>query len=394
MYKNPTALIVGTGVGGLSAAIALKNIGWSAQLFEKSDSLRTSGSGLSVMSNASSAMQKLLGIDLDLKSYGAEIQNFEIRHKSGLLLKRLPMQEISNQQGTPCVCISREKLQQSLLDQLGDTNIAFGKRAVDYVETADGIQLNFDDGTVYHGDILVGADGFHSSIREAIQTKSIIQEAGYICWLALVKYSHPQITQGYVVHYWGSGKRIGIIDIGNGWMYWWGTANMPPHKIKSWQGTNKDITEFYTGWPDIVHDIILSTDSSSIITVDAKDRTFPETWTKGRVTLLGDAAHPMLTSLGQGAGLSIEDAAVLGYLLKNTDDYKKALKKYEAIRQPRARAIVNASRALSEIEQYDSLVPRLKRDIGMWLASQKTIRDRLKESLLFDDITVQTNYNP
>ncbi|MBI6550295.1 FAD-dependent monooxygenase [Xenorhabdus lircayensis] len=394
MPKNPTALIVGTGIGGLSAAIALKKIGWAVQLFEKSDSLRTTGSGLSVMSNASAAMKKLLGIDLDLERYGAEIQNFEMRHKSGLLLKRLPMQEISNQQGTPSVCISREKLHQALLDQLGDVNVTFGKRAADYVETTDGIQLNFDDGTVSHGDILVGADGFYSSIREAIGTTSIIQEAGYICWLSLVKYSHPQITPGYVVHYWGSGKRIGIIDIGNGWVYWWGTANMLPHEAKSWQGTNKDVAEFYTGWPDIVHDIILATDSTSIIAVDAKDRTFPETWTKGRVTLLGDAAHPMYTSLGQGAGLSIEDAAVLGYTLRNTDDYAEALKKYEAIRQPRARAIVDASRALSEIEQYDSLVPRVKRDVGMWFASQKTIRERLRESLLFDDIAVQANCKP
>ncbi len=389
MSRKPSALIVGTGIGGLSCAIALKKIGWSVRLFEKTDSLRATGSGLSVMSNASSAMKKLLDIDLGLKNYGAEVRGFEIRHSSGLLLKRLPVQKISDEQGAPSICISRENLQRALLDQLGDADISFGKRVTGYNETHDAVHINFEDGTVSSGDIIVGADGFYSAIRDAIGTESIIQEAGYICWLALVKYSHPKITPGYVAHYWGRGKRMGIVDIGDGWVYWWGTANMSNDDAKKWKGTNRDVAEFYAGWPDLVQDIINSTDSESIITVDAKDRTFPENWTKGRVTLLGDAAHPMLTSLGQGAGISIEDAAVLGYVLKNTEDYSAALRRYEAIRQPRARAIVNTSRSLSDIEQHDRFFPCLERDVGMLLTSKKSMRKRLQDSLLFDDLAIQ-----
>lgn len=108
------------------------------------------------------------------------------------------------------------------------------------------------------------------------------------------------------------------------------------------------------------------------------------------MTLLGDAAHPMLTSLGQGAGLSIEDAAVLGHVLDGQGDHAAALHRYETIRQPRARAIVDASRALSEVEQYDRFVPRLKRDLGMWLAPARTMRERLQTSLLFDDLAVRS----
>ncbi|EEW05525.1 FAD-dependent monooxygenase [Vibrio mimicus] len=385
MNGKPSALIIGTGIGGLSCAIALKKIGWSVRLFEKAESLRATGSGLSVMSNASAAMKKLLDIDLGLEHYGAAIRNFEIRHKSGLLLKRLPFQEIAEEQDAPSVCISRERLQSALLNQLGDADISFDKRVNGYTETDHAVQVNFADGTTASGDILIGADGFHSAVREAIGTTSVIQEAGYICWLALVKYSHPQITPGYVVHYWGKGKRIGIIDIGNGWVYWWGTANMPNREAQQWRGTNSDVAKVYSGWPDIVSDIILSTRSESIISVDAKDRSFPQTWSKGRVTLLGDAAHPMLTSLGQGAGVSIEDAAVLGHVLRDAEDYSAALRRYEAIRQPRARAIVEASRALSDVEQYAQFVPRLKRDVSMLLAPERTMRERLQASLVFDD---------
>lgn len=159
---------------------------------------------------------------------------------------------------------------------------------------------------------------------------------------------------------------------------------MAPPEAKVWKGTRRDVSNIYAGWPAIVHDIIISTDDEAIITVDAKDRTFPSAWSKGRVTLLGDAAHPMLTSLGQGAGISIEDSAVLGYVLRNTRDPVMALQRYEAIRQPRARAIVDASRAVSEVEQYEGFVPRLKRDIGMRLVADKAIRKQLEASLLFD----------
>ncbi|EHD22118.1 Zeaxanthin epoxidase [Brenneria sp. EniD312] len=394
MSKKPTALIVGTGIGGLSCGIALKKIGWSVQFFEKSDSLRTTGSGLSVMSNASAAMKTLLDIDLKLEKYGAEIRNFEIRHKSGLLLKRLPFQEIAQEQGAPSVCLSRHNLQQALLDQLGEADIFFNARIDRFLETEDAVQVSLADGTTCSGDILIGADGYYSAVRDAIKTESVIHEAGYICWLSLVKYAASQITLGYVVHYWGEGKRIGIIDIGGGWVYWWGTANMSNQEAQGWTGTNKDVAAVYSGWPDIVKNIILATPSDAILTVDAKDRSFPEIWTRGRVTLLGDAAHPMLTSLGQGAGMAIEDAAVLAYALKNTDDYGAALRNYEEMRKPRARSIANASRALSDVEQYDRFVPRLKRDIGMLLAPKDAMRERLRESLWFDSQWVKNSFHP
>lgn len=226
MKTKPVALIIGTGIGGLSCAVALKKVGWSVRLFEKADSMRATGSGLSVMSNASAAMKKLLDIDLGLEHYGAEIRNFEIRHKSGFLLKRLPFQEIAEEQGSPSVCISRQQLQTALLDNLGKVDISHAKRFASYSESDDAVHVTFEDETRASGDILVGADGYYSAVRDAMGIPSQVQEAGYICWLALVKYDHPQISPGYVVHYWGKGKRIGIIDIGGGWVYWWGTANM------------------------------------------------------------------------------------------------------------------------------------------------------------------------
>lgn len=384
MEKKPVALIIGTGIGGLSCALALKNIGWQVRLFEKAEALRATGSGLSVMSNASAAMKKLLNIDLALEHYGAVMRNFEIRHQSGLLLNRLPFAQIASKQGNPNVCISRAQLQHALLDKIGDVEFNFNQQVVSYSETPDSVRVRFSGGTTAQGDILIGADGYYSKIREMIGTVSIIQPSNYICWLALVKFSHSQLASGDVIHYWGRGKRIGIIDIGNGWVYWWGTANMLAIQAQQWQGSCADIVQYYHGWPTIVKEIILATPHQAILHIDAKDRSFPQTWTKGRVTLLGDAAHPMLTSLGQGAGMSIEDAAVLGYLLKNSHDYPATLQRYQALRQPRTRAIVKASRALSDVEQYERFFPQLKRNAKMLLTPKCTLYKQLKYFLIFD----------
>ena len=387
MSAKRIALVIGTGIGGLSSAIALERAGWKVKLFEKADALRASGSGLSVMSNAGIAMQGI-GVDLQLENYGAPITRFEIRHRSGRLLRALPLPDIARELAMPSVCISRAQLQQALLAQLSDVEFHFDKRAASLQEGSGGITVSFDDGRACDGDILVGADGFYSSIREAIGVSSPERAAGYICWLALV--NKPFLDPGRVVHYWGKGRRFGVIDVGGGVTYWWGTANMPPQQASNWRGDRQDIAEHYRGWPEIVQEIIHATPSDAILAVDAKDRVFSETWGRGRVTLLGDAAHSMLTSLGQGAGMAIEDAAVLGYAMREQYRPEQALRHYEAMRKPRARAIVDASRQMSDIEQLDGFLARLRRDIGIRMAPERALYQQVRQSLLFDRQSLQT----
>ncbi|AXE33295.1 FAD-dependent monooxygenase [Chromobacterium phragmitis] len=381
MSAKRTALVIGTGIGGLSSAIALERAGWRVKLFEKADALRASGSGLSVMSNAGVAMRGI-GVDLQLDNYGAAITRFEIRHRKGYLLRELPLPDISREQDMPSVCISRTQLQQALLAQLYDAEFHFDKRAAGLSEGPLGVEVAFDDGSSSNGDILVGADGFYSSIREAIGISSPVREAGYICWLALV--DRAFLDAGQVVHYWGKGKRFGIIDVGGGTTYWWGTANMPQQQAKNWRGGREDVAGYYRDWPDIVQEVIAATPPDAILAVDAKDRAFSETWGRGRVTLLGDAAHSMLTSLGQGAGMAIEDAAVLGHVMQKQLAPEQALRLYETLRRPRARAIVDASRHLSEVEQFDGFFARARRDIGMRMLPKRKLYQQIKHSLFFD----------
>ncbi|MBD2814428.1 FAD-dependent monooxygenase [Xenorhabdus sp. Flor] len=382
MNRQLKVIVIGAGIGGLTAAIVLQRIGCVVEVYEQAPTLRTAGSGLSVMSNAVAALSSI-GINLKLERFGAPIKCFEIRNTRDRLIRKLPISEISSSNGFDSVCISRKALQEALLQQLDQNIIHVGAKVTEISERDDGISVRFADGREAHGDLLIGADGIYSFVRDYIQGNKPVRPADYICWLAITRYQHPQITPGYVGHYWGAGKRIGLIDIDGGEVYWWGTANMPTEQARKWQGNNQDILTYYEGWPSIVSDIILQTPSENIISVSAQDRPFSSLWGKGRITLLGDAAHPMLTSLGQGAGMAIEDAAVLGHVFRQQSDPISALRQYERIRIPRAEMLVNTSRMLSETEQEDRMFHCLKRDLSLRFVPTKNLKKSLENSLNF-----------
>ncbi|MDW6065567.1 LysR family transcriptional regulator [Streptomyces sp. FXJ1.4098] len=213
--------------------------------------------------------------------------------------------------------------------------------------------MRFADGSEAHGDIVIGADGINSAIRRQITGPEPVREAGYVCWLAIVPFSHPNFETGSVLHYWGSGQRFGLLDVGHGQTYWFGTKNMSVERAADWQGTKEEIVQAYAGWADEVQAAIRVTPEKDIIAIPARDRDFLEQWGDGRVTLLGDAAHPMLTSLAQGAGMAIEDAVVLAGTLARAGDLTAGLRSYEDQRRERNRAMVLGSRALSEQEQLE-----------------------------------------
>ncbi|PKF79117.1 aromatic ring hydroxylase [Vibrio sp. vnigr-6D03] len=383
MNRPLKVIVIGGGIGGLSTAVTLEKVGCEVELYEQATELRTAGSGLSVMSNAAVALSTL-GIDLKLGKFGAPIRHFEIRSPNDKLIRNLPLPEISDENGADSVCISRKALQQALLAQVDSTKIRTNSKVVAVAENDSGVTVKFSNGSSASGDILIGADGIHSYVREVLQGPQSVRPADYICWLAITRFKHPQITPGYVGHYWGAGKRIGLIDVGGGEVYWWGTANMRNRDAKKWKGNATDILAFYEGWPSIVSEIISSTSDDKIISVPAQDKDFSAAWGKGRITLLGDAAHPMLTSLGQGAGMAIEDAAVLAHTLRDCKDPVAALRQYEEIRIPRAQMLVNASKALSETEQDDRYFHRLKRDFSLKWLPQSKLKQNLKSSLDFE----------
>ena len=164
-------------------------------------------------------------------------------------------------------------------------------------------------------------------------------------------------------------------------VYWWGTLNMAPAVARDWRGGKAEIERAYAGWAEEVQAAIARTPESAIISVPARDRPFLEQWGHGPVTLLGDAAHPMLPSLGQGAAVAVEDAVVLAHCLRHAADLPQALRRYEAVRRERTRWMVREAYSLSRVEQLAHPLADLARRLYLrWLPAR--LLDRRNEIAL------------
>ncbi|MGW1198762.1 FAD-dependent monooxygenase [Streptomyces sp. NPDC002536] len=374
MSRGPLrAIVVGAGIGGLTTAIALRRVGIEVEVYERAGELRARGSALSVMTNAVNALASL-GIDLHLEKYGRKIELFQVRTARGRLIRTRPFPDVCRDLGAPSFCIGRPDLQRALLARAGDCPIELGATVTGFRHSDAGVEVRFADGRVAHADVLIGADGFRSAVRGQLAGLDDARDGGYVCWLGIVPFSHSRFAGGYVGHYWGSGQRFGLIDIGHGRAYWWGTKNMPPEDSHRWRGGKEEILRAYAGWADEVQEVVRITPEEDIIAVPAQDRPFLERWGEGPVTLLGDAAHPMLTALGQGAAVAIEDAVVLATCLKGAaGDPVRGLRRYEDVRRERTRQLVVASRAASDAQHLENPLRRTVRDLRLRCAPRRSL---------------------
>ncbi|MFJ2262631.1 FAD-dependent monooxygenase [Streptomyces sp. NPDC087844] len=367
MTQSPRrkALIIGAGVGGLAAAAALRGVGVEVQVFERAPELRPGTTAVSLMCNAVLALRSLdIDIAPGLEKRGAVFDELKFLTRRGRPIRALPFREISERLGASNYAVHRADLQQTLLDALGDGNvIELGAAAAEFVSGEDGVEVTFEDGRTASGDVLIGADGFNSAIRRQVAGADEPRPGNYACWLATVPFTHPRMSKGYAAHYWGRGQRFGLADIGHGRAYWWATKNVPPGASGHLRRGKEGLAGLFAGWADEVREAIRTTPEESIVHITAQDRPFLQRWGTGRTTLLGDAAHPMLVSLGQGAALAIEDAVVLAQHLRATADPVAALRGYEDERRPRTEGLVAAARALSETEQLEGFRPALARDL-------------------------------
>jgi 2-polyprenyl-6-methoxyphenol hydroxylase-like FAD-dependent oxidoreductase len=299
------------------------------------------------------------------------------------LIRTIPFKHLGDRLGAQNVAIHRADLQRALLDQIGDTPVRLGSAATRFQVDDEGVRVEFADGHEAYGDLLIGADGFYSVIRRQLVGAETPREGGYVCWLATIPFRHPAVTAGYCAHYWGRGQRFGLADIGEGRIYWWGTKNMPASAVRDGAGGTSEILRAYAGWAPEVRAAIAATPPEAILRVPARDRPFLERWGRGPVTLLGDAAHPMLPSLAQGAAQTVEDAVVLARHLDGATDVTAALRGYETQRRERTRQIVEGSRALSRIEQLEHPVSSLLRALYFRWVPRSVIDGRNAAAMTF-----------
>ncbi|MGW4770758.1 FAD-dependent monooxygenase [Nocardia sp. NPDC004278] len=352
MSSPVKVVVLGAGIGGLTTVAALRQAGFAVELYEAAPELRGQGFGLSVQANGIHALRAIgLGIEEELFERGGKVETFRFNNPDGTPIRVLPVHRQDERLGAASVALHRKDLHAVLLRAIGDTPTHVGTQATRFIDDGDHVRVEFADGRVAEGDLLIGADGIHSVVRAQLHGRAEPRPGDFIAWLACIPFEHPAVPRGYSAHYWGTGMRFGIHDIGHGRVYWWGTMTMPGDAAADWQGTKEDLQRLYADWAPEVRACIDQTEWADVLAVPCQDRPPLAGWGRGRVTLLGDAAHPMLPSLGQGANAAIEDAVVLAHSLRTALDPVAGLRRYEQVRAERTAMFVNGSWSLGKIEQ-------------------------------------------
>jgi 2-polyprenyl-6-methoxyphenol hydroxylase-like FAD-dependent oxidoreductase len=350
----PTALIVGAGIGGLAAAVALRRAGWQCRIFERAAAAAAPGFGLVLAPNAMAALDEL-GLAPAISADGVPVGAVEIRRSNGERLRRFDVPEKAARPRWTTTAILRPVLHQRLLAEVGRDTLAFDREAVDF-ETDARVVLRFADGGTERGDILVGADGVASVIRKRLHPHEPAPVRSRFCAVRGVVYDVQACVDGLTaVGYLGPGIEAAMVRSGERAVYWY--MSMLDAELPVDVGDVRGLVDHRALEFDASFRALTTATRDGDLRFDRlRERRPLATWGAGRVTLLGDAAHPMLPHTGQGAAQALEDAVGLGLALRGGCDEVAALRQYEQVRAARTRQVVKMGPRLARISTTRSRV--------------------------------------
>ena len=365
------AVIVGAGIGGLAAAVALRRVGVETVTVERVGEIGEVGAGLSIWSNAVNALRELAVAD-KVVAQASVVERISSHTLSGRFIGVTELSEISRTAGAPCVCVHRAVLQRVLLEELPPESVRTGERCVGFEDSS----AVLEDGARVEGDVVVGADGIRSVVRERLHEAAMPRYAGYTCWRGICADSGVLEERSALLAV-GSGMQFGLWPCGAGQLYWFLTKNAPAGTVRG----KTDVVALARAW-GLIHKIVEGTAEEAIVQSDIFDRPPLKWWGRGRATLLGDAAHATTPNLGQGACQALEDAVVLADSFRRLEPVEAALREYERRRIPRTSTIVRNSWQSGRMLQMDRPALEAVRNWLMGSSLGKRLSRRMFEELL------------
>lgn len=356
MKQRRKVLVVGAGIGGLATALACEQADMDVELYERREnpSETALGAGLHLWSNAITALARL-GIDDQVIESGVVVNRHRYLKANGKEIGQIPVASLSVQVGAPTVGVQRRKLHQILVDALTDTVPTYGKEATGFEQDRGGVRLRFTDGTTAEGDVLIGADGLHSKVRRQLHGVQPPEYRGMLGWRALVDFDDSdRATPGDMVIHWGRGVRLVSYYVGENKLYWLALVKSPQDSSTDPELYRSYVVDALNGFDNAAQAVVNATSPDAIIRTEICDHDPLKVLGQHRVTLVGDAAHPMTPDMAQGAGQALEDAVSVARLLAHSDRPDEGLREYESIRLERANGFVEKSRVVNRLGGFTS----------------------------------------
>ena len=333
-----TVIIIGGGIGGLTLALALRQRGVEARVYEKYDHFQNHRTGFLIWSYAIKILERL---GVPVSEDGAALEVMEIYGAKGQFLTSLPVGEVSRESGADSYEINRLRLISRMSQMVGE-QLHMGKDCISIEMDAERAVAHFSDKSQATGDIIVGCDGAKSTVRTFIQPTAKLEMFNAGGWIAVIDQHPADLKPGYHLDFWEPSVKGGVADIGNGEARWY--VGMNGRLPESGRSIKEQILDVVPVVPTILNQCLELTSEDQMVPVIGGDLLTSEHWYRERAVLLGDAAHATSPYAGMGACSAIADAFLLSELLATTEDWPAVFESFENGRKPAAESIIKESR--------------------------------------------------
>ena len=310
-------IVVGGGIGGLTAALALKSAGYTVRVLEKGESPWEVGAGIQLWINGMAAAREL-GVEDVLRRAGATIEWQRLATATGKPLFDVPIGRAAEEHGLPKpIMIARPELIEALHEAVGSGTIEHGTECIGFKGDEAGATATLADGREERARVLVIADGIDSSLRPAL-TAAKPRYAGYQYLRALVRHDVRELEEGEFAMRLGCGDRIGTAEVGDGRRYAFGVVAAPEGAVSP-DGDKAEMKRRFARFEPWVRELIDALPEDAVTRADIRDLSETDRWGEGRVIMIGDAAHATTPNLGRGASEAMEDGVALAGFLVAVD---------------------------------------------------------------------------